>query len=146
MEGKNWSCFDLDFRVTIYPCAIPFSKPPLHFNSSFLQGGLLIAQAQAQAYTMALTRSTIVANDDIAASIVVDANTGTVIQDSKSNEDAQAQESEINYKLDISDDSVDCGFFSPNTMAGPHAKAGNRQGDSTTTMIGALAIDRAAYL
>ena len=104
MEGKNWSSFDLDFQVTIYSCAILFPKQILHFNSSPLQRGLLIAQAQA----IALTHSTIVANDDVAASTIVGADTGTVIQDSEPNEDAQAQESEMDYELDISDEPVDC--------------------------------------
>ena len=90
----------------IYLYAILFPKQTLYFNSSPLQGGLLIAQAQAQA--MALTYSTIVANDDVAAFTVVGANTGTVIQNSKPNEDAQTQESEIDYELDISGDLVDC--------------------------------------
>lgn len=56
---------------------------------------------------MALTCSTIVANDDIAASTIVGANIGIVIQDSKPNKDAQAQESEINYEFDISGKSID---------------------------------------
>ena len=77
MEGKNWSFFDLDFRVTIYPCAIPFPKPPLHFNSSPLQKELLIVQVQAHA--MALIHSTVVANNDVAASIVLGTNTDIVI-------------------------------------------------------------------
>ena len=63
----------------IYLCAILFPKPPLHFNSSPLQRGLLIAQAQVHAHVMALTRSTVVANDDIATSTIVGTNTGTVI-------------------------------------------------------------------
>ena len=29
MDSKNWSSFDLDFGVTIYPCAIPFPKQNL---------------------------------------------------------------------------------------------------------------------
>ena len=48
------------------------------------------------------------ANDDVAASTIVDANTGTVIQNSKPNENAQAQESKMDYELDISDETVDC--------------------------------------
>ena len=92
----------------IYPCAIFFPKPPLHFNFSLLQGKLLIAQTQAQAHAMALTHSTVIANDDITVSIVIGIDTGTVIQDSKFNEDAQARESKINYELDINNDPVDC--------------------------------------
>ena len=63
--------------------------------------------AQAQAHAMAFTCSTVIANNDIAASIVVSANIGIVIQNSKPNKDAQAQESEMNYELDISGDFVD---------------------------------------
>ena len=33
MEGKNWSSFDFDFQVTIYPCAILFSKQTLQYGS-----------------------------------------------------------------------------------------------------------------
>ena len=104
MEGKNWSSFDLDFQVTIYLCAISFPKQTLHFNFSPLQERLLIAQAQA----ITLTYSTIVVNDDVAASTVVGADTGTVIQDSKPNEDVQAQESEIDYEFNINGDPVNC--------------------------------------
>ena len=86
MEGKNWSSFDFDFQITIYLCVILFSKQTLYFNSSFLQRGLPITQAPA----IALTHSTVVANDDVAVSIIISANTGTVIQDSKLNEDTQA--------------------------------------------------------
>ena len=57
---------------------------------------------------MAFTRSTVIANDDVAMLTIVDTDTGTVIQDSKPNEDAQAQESEIDYELDISGELVDC--------------------------------------
>ena len=57
---------------------------------------------------MALTCSTVVANDDIAVSTIVGANTDTVIQNSKPNENTQAQESKMNYKLDISDEPVNC--------------------------------------
>ena len=44
MEGKNWSSFDLDFWVTIYPCAIPFSKQTLQqasFQFSTLESYIL---------------------------------------------------------------------------------------------------------
>ena len=34
MEGKNWSSFDLDFWVTIYPCAISFPKQTLQLCSN----------------------------------------------------------------------------------------------------------------
>ena len=40
----------------------------------------------------------------------------------------------------------DCGFLSPNTVTDSHAKASNRQEDSTMIITGALAIDRAIYL
>ena len=112
MESKNWSFFDLDFQVTIYPCAIPFSKQTLYFNSSLLQKGLLIAQALA----MALTRSTVIVNDDVTASTIIGANTGTVIQDNKLNEDAQAQESKIDYELDISSEPMDCNHVVVNDL------------------------------
>ncbi|MCJ1266315.1 hypothetical protein MMC22_006198 [Lobaria immixta] len=56
---------------------------------------------------MALTHSTVAANDDVAASTIVDADKGTVIQDSKPNENAQAQESEMDYELDISSKLID---------------------------------------
>ena len=79
MEGKNWFFFDLDFWVTIYSCAISFSKPFLYFNSSLLQRELLIAQTQTQAHVMALTHSTVVANDDVAVSTIIGADTGIVI-------------------------------------------------------------------
>ena len=74
----------------IYPCAIFFPKPFLYFNSFFLQRKLLIAQAQAQAHAIALTCSTVIANDDVAASTVVGTDTDNVIQNSEPNEDAQA--------------------------------------------------------
>ena len=47
------------------------------------------------------------ANDHIAASTIVGADTGTVIQNSEPNEDAQAQESKMDYELDISGEPVD---------------------------------------
>lgn len=56
---------------------------------------------------MAFTCNTIVANNEVATSTIVGADTGTVIQDSKPNKDAQVRESEMDYELDISDDSVD---------------------------------------
>ena len=56
---------------------------------------------------MALTYSIIVANNEVATSTIVGADTGTVIQDSKPNKDAQVWESEMDYEFDISDDSVD---------------------------------------
>ena len=57
---------------------------------------------------MALTCSTVVANNDVATSTVVSIETGTVIQNSKPNKDAQAREFKIDYGLDISDDLMDC--------------------------------------
>ena len=57
---------------------------------------------------MALTRSSIIVNDNVAASTIVDTNTSIVIQDSKPNEDVQAQESKMDYELDISDEPIDC--------------------------------------
>ena len=56
---------------------------------------------------MALTHSIVVANDDVATSTVVGADTGTIIQDSKLNEDAQAREPKIDYGFDISGNPVD---------------------------------------
>ena len=59
----------------IYLYVILFLKQTLYFNSSLLQGGLPIAQAPI----MAFTSSTVIANDNVAASIIVGANISTVI-------------------------------------------------------------------
>ena len=56
---------------------------------------------------MALTRSTVVANDDVVASPIVGVNTSTIIQNSKPNKDTQAQESKMDYEFDIRGDPVD---------------------------------------
>lgn len=56
---------------------------------------------------MALTHSTVVANDDVAVSTIIGADTGIVIQDSKPNKNPQTQKSEIDYELDINSDPVD---------------------------------------
>ena len=140
---------------------------------------------------MTLTCSIIITNDNVAAFIIVGADTGTVIQDNKPNKNAQAQKSKIDYEFEISSDLVnrdcivvnnstftseakieaeitvietqhhratikcrlaeaqsdcDCSFFFSNAVTSPYAKVGNCQKDSTMTMTGALAIDRAAYL
>ena len=65
---------------------------------------------------MALTRSTVVANNDVAALTIVGANTDTVIQDSKPNEDMQAQEAEIDYEFDINNKPVDCNCVVVNNL------------------------------
>lgn len=49
---------------------------------------------------MAFTRSSTAAGDDVAAPTVVGADSGTIIPDSVTHDDAQARESVMDYELD----------------------------------------------
>ena len=60
--------------------------------------------------------------------------------------ETQHHRATIERRLTEARSDCNCGFPSPNTITGPHAKAGNHQGNPITTMTGALAINRAAYL
>ena len=60
--------------------------------------------------------------------------------------ETQCHRMTIECQLAEAQSNHDYGFLFPNAVIGSHAKVGNCQRDSTTTMIGALAIDKAVYL
>ena len=59
--------------------------------------------------------------------------------------ETQCHRAMIECRLAEAQSDCDCGFSSPTAVTGPHAKAGNCQGDSTTAMTGALGVNKAVY-